>query len=105
MMKNIYAIGGIGVSKDDFRLNVLYQNPGGGEIRYVPDGPQAGVPLLTLLNLDRLNYNNDPQPDGIFDFVEGITIRAAQGRVIFPVLEPFGRDLAPIFGGNRSAGA
>ncbi len=60
MMKNVYALGGLGVSKEDFRLNVLYQDPGGGEKRYLPTGASAGMPLLTLLNLDRLNFQNDP---------------------------------------------
>ncbi len=100
MMKNVYALGGIGVSKEDFRFNVLYQDPGGGEKRYLPDGPNAGVPLISLLNLDRLNVQNDPQPDGVFDYVEGITIAPQQGRIIFPVLEPFGNDLRPALGGN-----
>jgi cell surface protein SprA len=94
MMKNIYTLGGLGVSKEDFRLNILYQDPGGGEKRYLPDGPVAGTPLLTLLNLDRLNFQNDPFPDGIFDFVDGITINTQQGKIIFPVLEPFGDDLS-----------
>lgn len=94
MMKNIYTLGGLGVSKEDFRLNILYQDPGGGEKRYLPDGPVAGIPLLTLLNLDRLNFQNDPFPDGIFDFVDGITINTQQGKIIFPVLEPFGDDLS-----------
>ncbi len=95
MMKNIYALGGFGVSKDNFVLNVLYQEPGGGDIRYLPEGPRKNVPLLTLLNLDRLNAQNEPSPDGIFDFVEGTTINTQQGKIIFPVLEPFGADLAP----------
>jgi len=99
MMKNIYALGGMGVSQEDFRLNVLYQDPGGGEKRYIPEGPSAGIPLLTLLNLDRLNAQGDPQPDGIFDFIEGITINTQQGKIIFPVLEPFGSDLKPAFDG------
>lgn len=98
MMKNIYALGGLGVSKDEFRLNVLYQDPGGGEKRYLPEGQQAGVPLIRVLNLDRLNYQNDPAPDGIFDFVEGITINTQQGKIIFPVLEPFGDGLRPALG-------
>lgn len=94
MMKNVYALGGFGVSKDNFTLNVLYQDPGGGEKRYMPEGPKGGTPFLTLLNLDRLNAQNEPQPDGIFDFVEGITINTQQGKIIFPVLEPFGNDLS-----------
>lgn len=98
MMKNVYPLGGLGVSKDEFRLNVLYQDPGGGEKRYLPEGPRAGTPLITILNLDRLNFQNDPAPDGIFDFVEGITINTQQGKIIFPVLEPFGEDLRPAIG-------
>lgn len=100
MMKNVYSLGGLGLSKEDFVLNVLYQDPGGGEKRYIPDGPSAGIPLLTLLNLDRLNFQNDPQPDGRFDYVEGVTVNTQQGKIIFPVLEPFGSDLKPAFGGN-----
>jgi cell surface protein SprA len=100
MMKNIYSLGGLGVTKDNFQLNILYQDPGGGEKRYLPEGPNAGVPLLTLLNLDRLNSQNAPQPDGIFDFVDGITVNTQQGKVIFPVLEPFGRDLAAAVGND-----
>ncbi len=95
MMKNIYALGGLGVSKDNFVLNILYQNPGGSDIRYLPEGPSKGIPLLSLLNLDRLNAQGEPTPDGIFDFVEGVTINTQQGKLIFPVLEPFGADLAP----------
>lgn len=94
MMKNIYSLGGFGVSKENFILNILYQDPGGGEIRYIPEGPKKGTPYLTLLNLDRLNAQNEPSPDGMFDFVEGMTINTQQGKIIFPVLEPFGNDLA-----------
>jgi cell surface protein SprA len=93
MMKNVYALGGFGVSKDNFTLNILYQDPGGGEKRYMPEGPLSGTPFISLLNLDHLNAQNEPQPDGIFDFVEGITINTQQGKIIFPVLEPFGSDL------------
>lgn len=100
MMKNIYSLGASGVSNDEFILNIMYQDPGGGEKRYLPEGPQAGIPLLTLLNLDRLNNQNDPQPDGRFDYVEGFTINSQQGKIIFPVLEPFGEDLKGVLGGN-----
>lgn len=93
MMKNIYPVGSGQLERSDFQFNVLYQEPGGGEKRYLPEGDQAGIPLLTLMNLDRLNNQNDPQPDGIFDFVEGFTINSYQSRAIFPVLEPFGHDL------------
>ena len=99
MMKNVYALktkdGSYlsGVQPADFKLNVLYEEPSLGQKRYLPEGDQPGVPLLTLLNLDRLNAHNDPLPDGVFDYLEGFTIISQQARVIFPFLEPFGRDL------------
>ncbi|HEX8462710.1 MAG TPA: cell surface protein SprA, partial [Segetibacter sp.] len=52
-----------------------------------------GKTLLRILNLDRLNNQNDPMPDGVFDYVEGFTVLSQQGKIVFPLLEPFGRDL------------
>lgn len=100
MMKNIYSLNSGNITKESFKLNVFYQDAGGAEKRYLPEGPQSGIPLISVLNLDKLNNQTDPQPDGIFDFVEGITIQANQGKIIFPVLEPFGEDLRFSFGGN-----
>ncbi len=51
------------------------------------------TPLLRIFNLDNLNATGDPQPDGRFDFVTGLTINPALGIVMFPVLEPFGSSL------------
>ncbi|MBS1742176.1 MAG: cell surface protein SprA [Bacteroidetes bacterium] len=95
MLKNVYTIGYGVLSPQDFKLDVLYQEPGLGEKRYVPFGNKnAGSPIISLINLDRLNSQLDPQPDGVFDYVEGFTVNSQYSRVIFPVLEPFGRDLA-----------
>lgn len=95
MMKNIYSIGGYQLSKDNFQLNVLYQDAKtGNSVNYISDGAIKGQILLKVLNLDKVNAQMDPIPDGMFDFIEGITINAANGRVIFPVLEPFGSYLA-----------
>ncbi len=95
MMKNVYSIGYGTLDRQDFKLDVLYEEPGLGAKRYVPFGNiNQGTPILTLVNLDRLNNQNDPQPDGVFDFVDYYTVIPQYSRVIFPVLEPFGRDLA-----------
>ncbi len=95
MMKNIYSVGYGQLTPTDFKLNVLYEEPGLGNKRYVPFGDKnQGTPIITLLNLDRLNNQLDPQPDGVFDYVEGYTVVSQYSRIIFPVLEPFGRDLA-----------
>jgi cell surface protein SprA len=99
MMKNVYVLktkdGNYlsSVQATDFQLNVLYEQPSLGTKRYLPEGPRAGVPLLQLLRLDTLNTRNDPQPDGIFDYIEQRTIFSQQARIVFPLLEPFGRDL------------
>ncbi len=95
MMKNVYAIGYGTLTPTDFKLDVLYQEPGLGWKRYVPFGDKnQGAPIISLINLDRLNNQLDPQPDGVFDYVEGFTVYSQYSRVMFPVLEPFGRDLA-----------
>ena len=95
MMKNVYTIGYGTLSSTDFKLDVLYQQPGLGAKRYVPYGDKnLGSPMISLINLDRLNSQLDPQPDGVFDYVEGFTVNSQYSRIMFPVLEPFGRDLA-----------
>ncbi len=95
MMKNVYSLDLPGITKEDFKLNILYEEPSGGLKRFLPqsDTTVSGRSLLRILNLDRLNNQNDPQPDGVFDFVEGFTVLSQQGKIIFPLLEPFGRDL------------
>ncbi len=93
MMKNVYALDLYNVERDGFRINLTYEEPGGGEKRMLPEGDDPGRPLLRIVGLDRLNNRNDPQPDGVFDFVDSFTIQPQYGRIIFPVLEPFGSDL------------
>lgn len=107
MMKNVYATNAFQVNRQDFKLDVYYKDPGTedrtpSEKRYIPDakGSYSGAPIITILNLDRLNNQNDPQPDGVFDYVEGYTINSMTGKVMFPQLEPFGAGLKPAFGGD-----
>ncbi|MFC0771837.1 T9SS outer membrane translocon Sov/SprA [Terrimonas alba] len=101
MMKNVYSVGYGQLERTDFKLDVLYEEPSLGEKRYLPPAdvlPQyQGQPLISQVNLDRLNNQNDPQPDGIFDFIEGFTILSSMSRIIFPVLEPFGHDLDYVY--------
>ncbi|CAM2808412.1 T9SS outer membrane translocon Sov/SprA [Flavobacterium frigoris] len=112
MMKNIYQIpGAYQVKQEDFRFNILYTDP--SPLNYIteakdaagnlvpfpssptPDNRVAETPLLKVFNLDKLNYNNDPQTggDGFFDFMQGITIDSQNGRLIFTTKEPFGELL------------
>jgi cell surface protein SprA len=93
MMKNVYSLGAFQVEQKDFKLDVYYDDPGGGEKRFLPETNLRGVPLIQALNMDNLNTQSDPQPDGVFDFVPGLTILPQSGKIIFPVLEPFGTSL------------
>lgn len=91
MMKNVYSIGAYQVNPQDFRLDIWYNNQATGtDVNYVPVSPNKGKLLLQVMNLDKLNYQSQASPDGVFDFLEGVTITAANGRVVFPVKEPFG---------------
>jgi len=91
MMKNIYSIGGYNIGQEDFTLNIIYQDTETGlKQNFFPNaGSISGIPLLKIFNLDRLNQQNDQIADGFFDFVEGKTIRTQNGRIIFPVRQPF----------------
>ncbi len=93
MMKNIYSLGAYQISPNDFRLDIFYLDPGGGQKRFIPKGNLSEEQLIRVLNLDRLNNQGDPQPDGLFDFVPNLTIVPQNGRLIFPVVEPFGDHL------------
>ncbi|HQD12930.1 MAG TPA: cell surface protein SprA, partial [Chitinophagales bacterium] len=99
MMKNIYSLNAYNVSNEQFFFDIYYIDPGGGQKRYLPEaGNISGKQLLKVLNLDNLNNQSDPQPDGRFDFLPNITINPRNGKIIFPVLEPFGSALANAIG-------
>ena len=94
MMKNFYSTGAYQAAREDFRFDIFYQDPGGGEKRFLPTSNIAGLPLLSIFNLDNLNAMGDPIADGQFDYVPGLTINPQTGRIMFPKLEPFGSSLA-----------
>lgn len=94
MMKNIYSLGSGKLESRDFELNVLYQDDKtGNSINYIPEGQIANRILLQVMGLDNLNSQLDRQPDGFFDFINGVTVMVDRGKIIFPVLEPFGSHL------------
>jgi len=95
MMKNIYDLNAYQLTKDEFVLDVMYQNDQKGtNINYLPESNIANHILLNVMNLDHLNSQHDLVRDGVFDYVEGITVNSSSGKIIFPVLEPFGQNLA-----------
>ena len=100
MMKNIYSLGVFPLTPDGFRFEVMYRDDATG----VPSNTlqNAQTPglnkrtLLSVLNLDKLDQSAYavPDGDGFFDFVEGITVDANKGFIMFPETEPFGADLS-----------
>lgn len=99
MMKNVYSIGASQMSSEKFELYIQYRNDSvGTEMQYLMEGNCKGKQLLRVMNLDRLDSKNNPHPDGKFDYIEGYTAISSNGRIIFPVLEPFGSHLAKAIG-------
>ena len=95
MMKNIYSLGATSLSQEKFEFYVTYRNDSvGTDMQYLDEGPINGKQLIRVMNLDRLDQKHNASPDGRFDFLEGLTVYSSTGRVIFPVLEPFGSHLA-----------
>ena len=104
MMKNVYSIGAYQVDQQGFRLNLFYNNPETSLL--VPFFPYDGLDdkqIVTLLDMNRINQNQQPFEDGVFDFVpinyngnraeNGGTINTRNGRVYFSTVEPFGQTL------------
>jgi gliding motility-related protein len=94
MMKNVYALGAYQLQSKNFKMNIKYlSDTTGVEINYIPVGSIANQPLLQVMNLDRIDSNQESNPDGFFDYVEGYTVQSQSGKIIFPVAEPFGSYL------------
>lgn len=94
MMKNVYNLGGFQIQRSKFKFNIKYlSDTTGTQINYLPVPGLNNQPLLQVMNLDRIDSNEESNPDGFFDFIDGYTILPSQGKVIFPVVEPFGEHL------------
>ena len=105
MMKNIYSLGAYNVSAKEFYLDVVFENTrdNGTITNYIPEENLTNKPIINLLSLDQLNAQQERRADGIFDFLPGITIITSNGKIIFPVREPFGEDLRSKFSNNDIA--
>jgi len=105
MMKNIYSLGAYNVSSTEFYLDVVFENTrdNGTITNYIPEDGLTNKPIINLLSLDQLNAQQERRSDGIFDFLPDITIITSNGKIIFPVREPFGEDLRSKFSNNDIA--
>lgn len=106
MMKNIYSLGAFQLDEKDFKMQVVYANDQGNDLNYIPEPQEPtinGNPLVRLLGFDRFNRLMENKFDGLFDFIPNVTVLPQTGQVIFPVLEPFGKDLGTLFQSNTNA--
>ncbi len=106
MMKNVYYLGAQSVQREKFKLDIKYLSDTiGVSVSYIPENAFKNTTILKMMNLDRLDDNQKTNPNGKFDFIEGYTVISSQGRIIFPVVEPFGDWLRAQLGddelGNR----
>lgn len=104
MMKNIYNLNANQIQQEGFQLQVIYRDDRTGlDNPTLLEGENVkNRPLIRLTGLDNLNPQNDPAPDGNFDFIPGITIFPERGLLVFPVLEPFGQTLRSQFLPNEA---
>lgn len=86
-LKNIYPIGGRNVQQDGFKLDIYYETEGQD-----PQNTLEGINLIEAFGLDRTSSGGSTVPDGEFDFAPQRSIYPNTGEIIFPVLEPFGKD-------------
>jgi cell surface protein SprA len=99
MMKNIYPLNAFQISPANFKMTISrLDDKSGIQKSIMEEGVNTKSKLwLQLTDLDNLDQQNNKQPDGYFDYLEGITIDSQNGILIFPELEPFGSDLAKQF--------
>ncbi len=100
MMKNIYSLNTQQLNQQGFQFRIIYRDDITGiDNPSLHEGNESikNVPLVQIFGLDQLNQLNDPLPDGNFDYVSGLTIDPQLGRIVFPVLEPFGSRLGKYF--------
>lgn len=93
-LKNVYRLPAKSIFESGFVFDIYYDSSG-VLAKYLPDIFGNSKSVMTVTNLDRYTKNTqNPPPDGVFDFLPGLTIDTAVGDVIFPSLEPFFRDLS-----------
>ncbi|RYY16997.1 MAG: cell surface protein SprA, partial [Cytophagaceae bacterium] len=99
MMKNVYPLNSSQINRDNFQLQLIYKDDVTGvDLISLKEGLNIqNIPLIQVLGLDRVNANNDRNPDGNFDYFPGVTIDPELGKIIFPSVQPFGSYLAAQF--------
>ncbi|MFM7023500.1 MAG: cell surface protein SprA [Flavobacteriales bacterium] len=94
MMKNVYYLGESGIKGETFQMQILYTDPTTNQdVNFIDLGGNNSKRWVELMGADQMNIQQDKVPDGFYDFIEGVTIKANAGRIFFPVRKPFGEYL------------
>jgi hypothetical protein len=88
-LKNIYPTGARNVKQEGFEFKIKYEVVGQEPTEELP----GGIRLIQAFGFDQQGSGGSPTPDNIFDWRIGYTILPETGEIIFPTLEPFGRDI------------
>ena len=73
------------MSNNGFILDVVCENTeeSGALTNYIPEGNLEGIPLIKIMNVDQLDQQQDNQSDGVFDFIEGLTVKQLMEGLFF----------------------
>jgi cell surface protein SprA len=86
-LKNIYPTGGRKIKEEGFNAVIRFRTEG-----QEPQDNISGTKLIQAFNLDKTDKSKTGGPDGAFDFYSGRTIFPETGEIVFPVLQPFGKN-------------
>ncbi len=89
-LRNIYRVGGRSLDPNNFDFDILFEPPGSTPSNEPRDLSLQQQTFLQILGLDRVNTSGTAVPDNAFDFQSQITVDRENGRIIFPVRQPFG---------------
>jgi hypothetical protein len=90
-MKNFYQVAPVSEQITDLDLDIYLKKPDGTETNIIGDKR-----LLELFGFDKLKEDGTESSDGKFDFRPGINFQPATNELIFPTLQPFGKNIPAI---------
>ena len=93
-LKNIYPTGSRNINKEGFDFRIKYEVVGQDPTDELQTA-SGNVKLLQAFGLDQQGEGGNPNPDDVFDWRQGFTIFPETGEIVFPVLEPFGKNIPP----------
>ncbi|MCZ7612393.1 MAG: cell surface protein SprA [Ignavibacteriaceae bacterium] len=92
-LKNIYPTGARNIKQEGFEFKIKYEIVGQEPSEELQTTNGNNVRLIQAFGFDQQGSGGSPVPDNIFDWRPGLTIFPETGEVIFPTLEPFGKDI------------